>query len=73
MPTTVVCHSEVLEDLKQVDGDKAALMAQYAKRMGEIQTAYGGSIGDIPYDSEHEYWKLQAKLRIIHRLIVEGA
>jgi hypothetical protein len=63
-----VSESQVRADLQKVFGDKAKLMQQYSDEQKEILSKYGGGISDIPMNPDHEYHKLQDKIRILGQL-----
>ena len=63
-------EAQVRFELKELaKGDKTKLSQLYSDEMSEILKSYGGNISDIPVnDSEHPYFKIQAKLQILSRI-----
>jgi len=64
----MIMMQQVLSDLEAMGGDKSKLMQKYGEQQKELLKPYGGNIGDLPYDKEHPYYKLQAKIQTLGTL-----
>jgi hypothetical protein len=64
---------EIMRDLQEVGGSKSKLVEKYQGEMDIIRNLYGGSIGDIPVNSDNPYWEAQRKLTALGKMTVPDA
>lgn len=63
-------EDDIRQELRENNNDKAALMQKISDRQKQIILDYGGSVSDVPVDSNHEYWANNRKLNLLNNLKV---